>query len=165
MRRSGSWVLGAIAALVACNGMECRPESQPHAGRPRTAEELFAVVQYLARVDCCGQLWSFLSPTSQAEHGETKFCLFWETIEIPEYGYLLADVVKEGKFVAAVDGPREGEWLVYVDYQEPGKKPLLAAILVTSVRYLGSYTPRIGLQEQVEHIEAGHGRYWWDAGS
>jgi hypothetical protein len=163
--RTRSWAALIAIALAGCNGAECQPESQPFHGQPRTAEELFAVVQYLAKSDCCDQLWSHLSPKSQAEHGETKFCLFWETIEIPEYGYLLADVVKQGKFVAAVEGPKKGEWLVYVEYEEPGKKNLLAAILVSSVRYLGSPTPRVGLVEQVERIEAGDGRYWWDAGS
>jgi hypothetical protein len=157
----------ACLLLGCCTPPECRPEAIPHRGRARTLEEFFQVVQYLALHDCCENLHRNLSQGTRDEYGETKFCLFWESIDLPEYGYALADVVRGGRFLAGVEGPGPGEQFLYVEYEEPGKSNLLARILVLTQgdEEDPSPRPRIALTEQVRAIdERKDARYWWDAG-
>ena len=166
-RGGGGPVLGVAALLLGCcTAPECLPESIPHRGLGRTLEEQFQVVQYLALHDCCDQLHGNLSAHTREEHGQTKFCLFWESIEVPGYGYTLPEVIRGGTFVAGVEGPAPGESFVYVEYEPPGGKNLLARILIVEEPDEEDPRPRlrVALQEQYERIEAQDGRYWWDAG-
>ena len=170
MRRRAGRTLGGLACallLACCTAPECEPEAMPFQGRPRSLEEFFQVFQYLAVHDCCGQLYGNLSGGTREEHGETKFCLFWEGITLPDpYHYLLADVVRGGKYLQGVEGPEPGQELVYVEYEEPGKPNLLARILVVTEPDEDDPAPRrrVALKEQQDRIEARDPRYHWDAG-
>lgn len=165
------WVLGAYLTAQAlllgcCTPAECLPESMPHEGRAASLEDFFQVLQYLAIHDCCGQLHGNFSAATREEHGQTKFCLFWESIEVPEYGYTLPEVIRGGTFVAGVEGPTERESFLYVEYEPQGGRNLLARVLVVREGDEDDPTPRyrVALQEQYELIERHDGRYWWDAG-
>jgi hypothetical protein len=164
-----------LLILVSCTTPECEPERLPFGAvvvvnkdKGDHAENLFKLVQYAARKDCCDTLYAQLSAGTRDKHSETKFCLFWDTIDIPEpYDYSLADVICEGVFSGSVPGPNPGEELVYVSYPPDGKpgKNLLAQVLVIhEVDEKGRSRPRLGLQEQIDRMEEGDTRYYLDAG-
>ena len=164
-------ILFALAALLAsgCCAPECELDRLPYKGEILVAkddshsEKLFELVQYCAKYDCCDTLYSKLSAKTRDEHSETMFCLFWDTIEIPEpYDYLLVDVMKYGEYSGTVPGPKEGEQFVYVSYPPDGKKGknLLAQILVIVEKdERGRDVPTIALEEQLRRMEAGDDRY------
>ena len=164
-----------MLVLAGCCAPECAPDKLPHGGEVLVTEadthhqELFELVQHCAKYECCDTLYGTLSAKTQDEHSETKFCLFWDTIEIPEpYEYLLVDVLKYGRYSGTVPGPKDGEEFVYVSYpptRKKGKKNLLAQILVVTEKDdKGRAVPRIALEEQLRKMEAGDTRYYIDAG-
>jgi len=173
MTRTLGWLplLSVALSLGCCTSPECEPEALPYRGEPRTIDELFTVAQYSAKHECCEPLYAQLSARSQEEHSELKFCLFWAGIEIPEpYEYRLEDVVAKGTLIGAIPGPVEGEEFIYVEYDPDGEEGpaanLLAQILVLKQEDpgTGDVVPRIGLQDQIDRIEAKKYEYYWDAG-
>ncbi|RMG11082.1 MAG: hypothetical protein D6731_16245 [Planctomycetota bacterium] len=168
-------VFAACLSLTACcTSAACRPENLPFRGEVFVSddgshhERLFALLQYAARNDCCEVLYRHLSHATREEYGETTFCLFWESLEVPEpYEYKLADVVRRGEFAGVVPGPREGEEFAYVSYPpdgEPGDNLLAQILLVVEADERGRRVQRLALLEQYQAIERGDIRYWWDAG-
>ncbi len=160
--------------VAGCASPECEGERLPFGGvilidsDDDPHEQLFELMRYAARQDCCDTLYGQLSAYTRDEHSETKFCLFWDTIDIPEpFDYKLADVMKDGIFSGSVPGPKEGEELVYVSYPpdgQPGKNLLAQILVIAEPDEKGRLRPRIALQEQVDRIEAGDTRYYLDAG-
>jgi hypothetical protein len=163
-----------LICVAGCTTPECEGERLPFGGvilidsKEDPHEQLFKLMRYAARKDCCDTLYGQLSAHTQSEHSETKFCLFWDTIDIPEpYDYKLADVMKDGIYSGSVPGPKAGEELVYVSYPpdgQPGKNLLVQILVIAEKDDAGRVRPRIALQEQVDLIEAGDSRYYLDAG-
>lgn len=130
--------------LAACTPEVCEVENLPSRGDPATTEELFHVAQYAAKNDCCESLYGLLSPRTRAEHGETKFCLFWESLDVPDpWNYKVVDVVAKGQYLATMKDP-DGRELMYVQYNEPGKPDLVVQLLIVRE----GDRPRLGLQDQ-----------------
>lgn len=139
-------------ALAACTPEVCQVENLPFRGAPRTPEQLFELVQYAARNDCCASMYDALSARTKAEHSETMFCLFWESIQLPEpfEEYRLADAVRGGEFLAVLPDAR-GRQLMFVHYQEPGKVSLDAQLYIVYEKdERGDVLPKLALQEQVD---------------
>ncbi|MBX3471325.1 MAG: hypothetical protein KF878_31030 [Planctomycetes bacterium] len=136
-----------VVSLAACTPEVCQTDSLPYLGRPTTPEQLFEVVQYSARNDCCGPMYHLLSKRTQDEHSRTKFCLFWESLRLPEpfAEYRVVDVVSKGEFLAVLPDPT-GRQFMFVHYQEPGKVALDAQLLLV----FEQGEPRLGLQDQVD---------------
>lgn len=163
-----------LILFVGCTTPECEGERLPFGGvvlidtAEDPYEQLFQLMRYAARKDCCDTLYGQLSAQTRDEHSETKFCLFWDTIDIPEpFDYKLADVLKDGIYSGSVPGPNAGEELVYVSYPpdgQPGKNLLAQILVISEADEQGRIRPRIALQEQVAKIEAGDARYYLDAG-
>jgi hypothetical protein len=158
-RGTGRWTQVSLGLLLllgigGCCSPECEPENLPHGGVVETPKELFELAQYAALNDCCDVLYSHLSQATQDEHSELKFCLFWESLEVPEpFNFRLVDVVGGGKYVGVFpfedDRIPFDQELVYVEYQPPGGKNLLAQILlVYQLNEAGQREPRLALQEQ-----------------
>jgi hypothetical protein len=169
-------ILATLLLAIGCCSPECAPDKLPHGGEVLVTEDdthhekLFELVQHCAKHECCDTLYGTLSELTRDEHSETKFCLFWDTIEIPEpYDYLLADVMKYGKFSGTMPGPKGDEEFVYVSYpptRKEGKKNLFAQILVIIEKdEKGRAVPRIALEEQLRRMEAGDQRYYIDRGN
>jgi hypothetical protein len=155
-------VLALAPGLAACTSELCRPENLPHEGVARTPEELFEIAQQAARNDCSDELHSLLSKKTRDEHGELSFSLAWDSIKIPDpYDYKVANVVKSGKFLGVITDKASGRRFIYVDYQEPGKKDLLAQLYVVTERdEEGREVFRLALQEQVESQDTPHPLYF-----
>ena len=145
-------LLALTLALAGCCTVECEPENLPFTGHPSTPEELFKLAQHAATFDCCEILHTNLSQATRDEHSETKFCLFWESIDIPDpYDYRLVDVVAKGSFVGTIPWNNPGELLIYVEYQEQGKPNLLAQLLVVQEPdERGHPTPHLAVQDQMD---------------
>ncbi len=143
-----------VLALVGCCSPECEPENLPYQGVVETPKQMAELLQYAAEKDCCEVIYGHLSKATREEHSELKFCLFWESLEVPPpYDYPLADVVSGGAYVGvfpyADDRIPFDQELVYVEYQAPGGKNLLAQILlVYQEDEDGRREPRLALQEQ-----------------
>jgi hypothetical protein len=133
-----------VLSLAACTPEICERENLPAGGDPATVEQLFQVAQHAARNDCCDALYGLLSPRTREEHGETKFCLFWKSLDVPDpWNYKVVDVVAKGTYLATMKDLEQRE-LMYVQYAEPGKPDLVVQLLI--VREGGR--PRLGLQDQ-----------------
>lgn len=158
------WVLiGLVAIAGCCTAPACRPENLPHGGRPETSEQLFDLIQYAARNDCCEQLYEQLTQSTRDEYSELEFCLAWEGIELPEYGYYLVDVVTGGSLLGSFPGNEPGEEFLFIEFEEPGRENLLARILLRQeTGTSGKSRPYLAMWEQKEHIESGHAAYHWD---
>lgn len=154
---------GLIVLAGCCTSAACLPEALPHRGRPADSAQLFDVIQYAARNDCCEQLYGQLTSATRANYSEFEFCIAWEGIELPEYDYRLVDVVTGGQLLGAFPGNLPGEEFLFVEYEEPGRDNLLARILLKHESDPdGKTRPYIAMQEQVERIEAGDAAYYWD---
>lgn len=152
LRRSAPLLLTLALLVPSCTPEVCELENLPHLGQPQTAAQLFELVQYAARNDCCESMYGGLSARTRAEHSETKFCLFWESIKLPEpfEAYKLADVVRRGEFLAVLPDAH-GRQFMFVHYQEPGEVALDAQLYVVFEQdEQGRTRPRLGLQEQVD---------------
>lgn len=148
--------LALALTLAACTPEVCEVENLPFLGQPKTPEELFQLAQYAARNDCCGSLYGALSKRTQDEHSETKFCLFWESIKLPEpfEKYKVAQVVRDGEFVAVLPDTK-GRLFMFVHYQQPGEVSLdVQLYIVTEKDDQGRSLTKLGLQEQVDSQEA-----------
>ncbi|MEZ6187786.1 MAG: hypothetical protein R3F62_22605 [Planctomycetota bacterium] len=158
------WVLiGLVALAGCCTSPACLPENLPHGGKPHDSAELFDLIQYAARNDCCEQLYEQLTQASRDEYSETAFCLAWEGIELPDYGYYLVDVVIGGSLIGSFPGNEPGEEFLYIEFEEPGRENLLARILLKQETDSSGLTrPFLAMIEQKEHIEAGQAAYHWD---
>lgn len=150
MRRA-RWA-GLALLLAACTPEVCEVENLPFRGEPQTPEQLFQLAQYAARNDCCGSMYDSLSQRTKAEHSETKFCLFWESLDLPEpyEEYSVAEVVRGGEFLAVLPDT-QGRRFMFVHYQEPGKAALDAQLLLVDEKdERGNTVPKLGLQDQVD---------------
>ncbi len=149
--RTARWA-GLALLLAACTPEVCEVENLPFRGEPQTPEQLFQLVQYAARNECCGSMYGSLSEKTRDEHSETKFCLFWESIKLPEpfEAYKLADAIRGGEFLAVLPDAK-GRQFMFVHYQEPGKVSLDASLyIVYEKNERGEALPRLALQEQVD---------------
>lgn len=145
------WAALALA-LAACTPEVCEVENLPFRGQPQTPEQLFQLVQYAARNECCESMYGSLSQKTRDEHSETKFCLFWESIKLPEpfEEYTLADAIRRGEFLGVLPDVKKRQFM-FVHYQEPGKVSLDASLYVVYEKdERGNLLPRLGLQEQVD---------------
>lgn len=150
MRRA-RWAALALA-LAACTPEVCEVENLPFHGQPQTPEQLFQLVQYAARNECCESMYDALSQRTKAEHSQTKFCLFWESLDLPEpyEEYSVAEVVRGGELLAVLPDA-QGRKFMFVHYQEPGKPALDAQLLLVDEQdERGGTVPRLGLQDQVD---------------
>lgn len=149
-RRSLRGLLTALGLLLSagCTSTMCEPEQLPSQGAPVTAEGLFDLVQYSAKHECWRTLYDAMSKRTRGEHAYIKLWAALRHIEVPEpWEYKLVDVLEHGTFVAAAP-LKPGQELVIVSYQEPGKKELLAQILVVEEVEDGKSVRRMALEEQ-----------------
>lgn len=148
--------LAALACALAtscCTSNACRPESLPRGGLARSERELFELAQYAAREDCCAVLHGLTSPRTRDEHGETKFCLFWDSLRDEETGRRIRDVLADGEWLGMVPDPPKR--FAYVRHWAPGPGGAPEAVtyrirVVDEALAGGATAPRIGLQEQVD---------------
>jgi len=159
----GLLLIAALALSGCCTSPACLPEALPHQGKPADSAQLFDLIQYAARHDCCEQLYTQLTTATREEYSSFEFCLYWESIELPEYEYLLVDVVTGGQLLGAFPGNEPGEEFLFVEFEEPGRENLLARILLKHESdESGKVRPYLAMQEQRAHIDAGHPGYHWD---
>lgn len=148
--------LALALSLAACTPEVCEVENLPFLGQPSTPQELFQLAQYAAKNDCCGSLYGALSERTQDEHSETKFCLFWESIALPEpfEKYKVAQVVRDGEFLAVLPDDK-GRQFMFVHYQQPGEASLDAQLYIVMEKdETGKELPKLALQEQVDSQSA-----------
>jgi len=142
-------------SLAACTPEVCEVENLPFLGQPGTPQELFQLAQYASKNDCCASMYGALSKRTQDEHSETKFCLFWESIKLPEpfEKYKVVDVVRDGEFLAVLPDTK-GRQFMFVHYQQPGEASLDAQLYIVMEKdEQGREVPKLGLQDQVDSFE------------
>jgi hypothetical protein len=145
-------------AVFGCTPELCTREKLPNNGIAATPENLAAIVRQEANNECWSEMYDQLSAKTRDTYGRAKWWIAISSVKIPEYDYRVVDVVSKGKFLGALANPTNPhERFALYDYEEPGKKPLHANVLLL----LESDEWRVGLEDQKEHVEAGDGRYWW----
>lgn len=144
--------LALALTLAACTPEVCEVENLPFLGQPSTPEELFTLAQYAARNECCESLYGGLSKRTKDEHSETKFCLFWESLKLPEPfpPYKVVDIVAQGLFLAILPD-EQGRQFMFVEYRQPGEAQLIAQLYIVMEKdEQGRDVPKLALQEQVD---------------
>lgn len=170
MRRAPARLLALIplVSLAACCTPErCQPAALPFQGVATVASEMFVLAQFAARQECDDTLYDLLSNATRDEL--SQFGWGWiQDQEIEPYPYRFEDVLRGAEYVATLPGLEPNQEFLYVEYEEPGKPNLFVQILIVNEvdpEIEGdTVRPKVGLFEQIKRIEAGDGRYFWDAG-
>ncbi|MGE0713735.1 MAG: hypothetical protein AB7N76_34500 [Planctomycetota bacterium] len=144
-------LLSLCLALAGCGPSPCDRENLPEQGRTETSEQLFRLAQYAARNDCWSELYDHLSKRTRDEHSYLKIRPFITSWRIDEpWEYKVADILAKGAYVESFPGGPNGQELIMISYQEPGRPELLAQLLVVAEQEDGRAVRRLGLQEQYE---------------
>jgi len=144
------WGLGTLG-LTGCASGPCAAEKLPNQGRTQTSEELYRFVQYAAKHECWSELYDHLSARTRDEHSYIKIRPWIGSLEAEEpWEYKIVDVLAKGTFVEVFPGGPQGQELIMVSYQEPGRPELLAQILSVEDTEDGRKVRRLGLQEQYD---------------
>ncbi|HBP21476.1 MAG TPA: hypothetical protein DEA08_27270 [Planctomycetes bacterium] len=144
--------LFTTVGLSGCASGPCAREKLPNQGRTQNSEELYRFVQYAAKHECWSELYDHLSARTREEHSYIKIRPWIGSLEAEEpWEYKIVDVLAKGTFVEVFPGGPQGQELIMVSYQEPGRPELLAQILsVEDTTEDGRKVRRLGLQEQYD---------------
>ncbi len=117
-------LVALLLALPACVGAPTR-EDPP----PATPDALVSRVRVLTVDERWSALYDLLSARQKEQISRLEFVLGFSSYTVAP-GYRVADVIKGGQFLGAIENAESDKGIVYYTYSEPGRPRLDAQVEV-----------------------------------